>query len=52
VVVGVRVLRTFDFIDELHTELFHNHPSLVIFNGGKKIAGIKVADGDLLLRKE
>jgi len=50
--VGVRVLRTFDFIGELHTELFHNRPSLVMFEGGRKIAGIKVAGGDLLLRKE
>jgi len=35
VAVGVHVLRTFDFIDDLHTQLFHNHPSLVMFDRRK-----------------
>ena len=32
VVVIVRVLRTSDFIDDLDTQLLHNHPSLVVFD--------------------
>jgi len=57
VVVGLRVLHTFDFIDDLHTQLFHNHSSLVMFERREKwkkgnIAGMKAAGGNLLLRKE
>jgi len=58
VVVGVRVLRTFDFIIDLHTQLFHNHQNLVMFDGRNtrqtgNVAGIKAAaaGGDLLLQK-
>ena len=55
--VGVHVLPTFDFIDDLHTQLFHNHSSLVMFERREKwkkvnIAGINAAGGYLLLRKE
>ena len=51
------VLRTLDFINLLHTQLFHNHPNLVMFvrrNTRKtwNVAGIKAAGGDLPLYKE
>ena len=31
-VVGVRVVRTLDFINDLYTQLFHNRPSLVMLD--------------------
>jgi len=57
VVVSVCVLRTLDFISHLHTPLFHNRPSLVMFvrrNTRKtgNVSGTKAAGGDLLLYKE
>ena len=57
VVVGVRVLCTLDFINYLRTQLFHNHPSLVMFGRRNtrqtgNVAGIKAAGGNLLLQKE
>jgi len=57
VVVGVRVICTLDFINYLHTQLFHNHPSLVMFDRKTtrqtgNVAGIKATGGNLLLQKE
>ena len=56
-VVGVRVLRTLYSINHLHTQLFHNRPSLFMFVRENtretcKVAVIKTAGGDLLLYKE
>jgi len=56
VVVGVRVLRTLDFINYLHTQLFHNHPKLVTFDRRNarqtwKVVGIEGTGGDLLLQQ-
>ena len=43
VVVSVRVLRTSDIIDDLDTQLLHNHPSLVVFDrrNPRHIAGVR-----------
>jgi len=54
--MGVRVLGTLDFINYLHTQLFHNHPDLVMFDRRNtrqtwNVAGIKAAGGDLFLQK-
>ena len=42
-VVSVRVLRTSDIIDDLDTQLLHNHPSLVVFDrrNPRHIAGVR-----------
>ena len=56
-VVGAHVVRTLDFINDLHTQLFHNRLSLVMLDRRNprqtgNIAGIKAAGGDLFLQKE